>query len=79
MNLRQGEQMGFIVQDLEKWFPPLVKTIADKEDNEKVAEYQRISYIGLKELFKPVAITLLCHFTPSLHITQYVTAIHSQP
>ena len=41
MNLPQGEQMGFIAQDMEKVFPQLVKTIVDKEeDNEKVVEYQ---------------------------------------
>ena len=62
--------MGFIVQDIEKWFPQLVKIIADKEDKERVAEYQGISYIGPKELFKTVTITLLPHLTPSLHITE---------
>jgi hypothetical protein len=48
MNLPQGEQMGFTAQDMEKVFPQLVKTIVDKEeDNEKVAEYKGINYIGL--------------------------------
>jgi hypothetical protein len=33
---------------MEKVFPQLVKTIVDKEeDNEKVAEYKGINYIGL--------------------------------
>ena len=48
MNLPQGEQMGFIAQEMEKVFPQLVKPIADKQtDNTKVSEYKGVDYVGL--------------------------------
>ena len=48
MNLPQGEQVGFIAQDMEKVFPQLVSTIADKQlNNGKSFEYKGINYIGL--------------------------------
>jgi hypothetical protein len=48
MNLPQGEQTGFIAQDMEKVFPQLVKTVYDKQqDSGKIFEYKAVNYIGL--------------------------------
>lgn len=48
MNLPNGEQIGFIAQDLEKVFPQLVKNIIDQQPEKgKQTEYKGVNYIGL--------------------------------